>query len=73
MRFRRRLPNDTATLLLLSVFIIVILGLSDTVGDRASEHQVAISAIGAVCPLHGSGCGRTYASTSRPSRRWRQG
>jgi Ca2+:H+ antiporter len=51
MRFQRRLPNDTATLLILAVFIIVILGLSDTVGDRASEHQVAISAIGAVCLL----------------------
>jgi Ca2+:H+ antiporter len=51
MRFRRRLPNDTATLLLLAVFIIVMLGLSDTVGDRASGHQVTISAIGAVCLL----------------------
>jgi Ca2+:H+ antiporter len=51
MRFRRRLPNDTATLLMLAVFIIVILGLSDTVGDRASRHQVAISSIGAVCLL----------------------
>jgi Ca2+:H+ antiporter len=51
MRFRRRLPNDTATLLLLAVFIIVMLGLSDTVGDRASQHQVTISAIGAVCLL----------------------
>jgi Ca2+:H+ antiporter len=51
MRFHARLPNDTATLLLLAVFIIVLLGLSDSVGDRASEHQVAISAIGAVCLL----------------------
>jgi Ca2+:H+ antiporter len=51
MRFRSRLPNDTATLLLLAVFIIVLLGLSNQVGDRASEHQVAISAIGAVCLL----------------------
>jgi Ca2+:H+ antiporter len=51
MRFRARLPNDTATLLLLAVFIIVLLGLSDTVGDRASQHEVAISAIGAVCLL----------------------
>jgi Ca2+:H+ antiporter len=51
MRFRRRLPNDTATLLTLAVFIIVILGLSNTVGDRASRHQVAISSIGAVCLL----------------------
>src|ERR1044072_5206964 len=49
VRFRPRLPNDTATLFLLAVFIIVILGLSDTVGDRASHHEVAISAIGAVC------------------------
>jgi Ca2+:H+ antiporter len=45
------LPNDTATLLLLAVFIIVLLGLSDEVGDRASQHQVAISSIGAVCLL----------------------
>jgi len=51
MRFKLRLPNDTATLLLLAVFIIVVLGLSDTVGDKASQHQVAISAIGAVCLL----------------------
>ena len=51
MRFQTRLPNDTATLLLLAVFIIVLLGLSDEVGDRASQHQVAISSIGAVCLL----------------------
>jgi Ca2+:H+ antiporter len=51
MRFRKRLPNDTATLLLLAVFIIVLLGLSDTVGDRASTHSVAISAVGALCLL----------------------
>ena len=51
MRFRKRLPNDIATLLLLAVFIIVILGLSNTVGDRASRHQEAISVIGAVCLL----------------------
>jgi Ca2+:H+ antiporter len=51
MRFAARLPNDTATLLLLAVFIIVLLGLSNTVGDRASNHAVAISAVGAVCLL----------------------
>ena len=51
MRFHVRLPNDTATLLLLAVFIIVLLGLSNSVGDRASQHQVTISAIGAVCLL----------------------
>jgi Ca2+:H+ antiporter len=50
-RFKQRLPNDTATLLLLAVFIIVLLALSNNAGDRASEHQVAISAIGAVVLL----------------------
>ena len=51
MRFHRRLPNDTATLLMLSVSIIVLLGLSDSVGDRASAHQVTISALGALLLL----------------------
>jgi Ca2+:H+ antiporter len=51
MKFGRRLPNDTATLLLLAVFMISILGFSDRVGDRASEHQVAISVVGAVVLL----------------------
>jgi Ca2+:H+ antiporter len=51
MRFEKRLPNDTATLLLLSIFLIALLGLSDQVGDRASEHQVAISVVGAICLL----------------------
>lgn len=48
MRFKRRLPNDTATLLLLAVFIIALLGVSDRVGDRASHHELAISVVGAV-------------------------
>src|SRR3954453_12607472 len=51
MRFRRRLPNDTATLLLVTVFIIVIVGLSLASQDRASHHVKEISAIGAVCLL----------------------
>ncbi len=51
MRFHARLPNDTATLLLLAVFIIVLLALSDRVGDRASAHQIEISVVGAVCLL----------------------
>jgi Ca2+:H+ antiporter len=51
MRFGARLPNDTATLLLLAVFLISILGLSDQVGDAASHHQVEISVVGAVCLL----------------------
>ena len=51
MRFGRGLPNDTATLLLLTVFIIVLLGLSNQVGDRASQHQEAISIMGAIVLL----------------------
>src|SRR5215208_1381407 len=51
MRFRARLPQDTATLLLLAIAMIVLLGLSDQVGDRASTHQVAISVIGACVML----------------------
>ena len=51
MTFSKRLPNDTATLLMLAVFIITLLGLSESVGDRASSHQVEISVIGAFCLL----------------------
>jgi Ca2+:H+ antiporter len=51
MKFHRRLPNDTATLLLLAVFVIAVLGLSDRVGNNASKHLVTISVIGAVCLL----------------------
>jgi Ca2+:H+ antiporter len=51
MRFHRRLPNDTATLLLLATFIIVLLGISVSTQDRASSHRVAISAAGAVVLL----------------------
>ncbi len=51
MRFRQRLPNDTATLLLLSLFAIALLGISNSAGDRASRHQVAISVVGAICLL----------------------
>jgi Ca2+:H+ antiporter len=48
MRFERRLPQDTGTLLLLAVFIIVLLGLSVGSADPASGHRQAISNIGAV-------------------------
>jgi len=51
MRFSRRLPNDTATLMLLASFTIVLLGLSDRVGDPASRHDEAISVVGAICLL----------------------
>jgi Ca2+:H+ antiporter len=51
MRFHTRLPNDTATLLLLATFIIVLLGLSVSSGDRAAHHVTQISAAGAVVLL----------------------
>ncbi len=51
MRFHRKLPRDTATLLQVTVFIIVLLGLSLAAHDPASHHVKAISAVGAVCLL----------------------
>src|SRR4249920_3502558 len=51
MRFGRRLPNDTTTLLMLVVFMITILSASLSANDRASAHAVTISAIGAVLIL----------------------
>ena len=47
MRFNPRLPNDTATLLLVSSFIIVLIGLTRSSGDLASRHSETISIIGA--------------------------
>jgi Ca2+:H+ antiporter len=51
MRFSTRLPRDTATLLQVTVFIIVLLGLSLAAHDPASHHVKSISVVGAVCLL----------------------
>jgi Ca2+:H+ antiporter len=51
MRFSKRLPRDTATLLQVTVFIIVLLGLSLASHDPASRHVNAISVVGAICLL----------------------
>jgi Ca2+:H+ antiporter len=51
MRFRARLPQDTATLLLSASFVIVLVGLAVAVHDEASRHVVALSAVAAVCLL----------------------
>ena len=51
MRFGSRLPNDTATLLLISTLIIILVGLADSAHDPASHHVRAISIIGAVAIL----------------------
>ena len=51
MRFRHRLPQDTATLLLVSLFVIVIIGLSISSSDKASHHIEGLSNVGAICLL----------------------
>jgi Ca2+:H+ antiporter len=51
MRFSARLPNDTATLLLLANFIIVLIAVALSSHDPASRHVNEISAVGAICLL----------------------
>ena len=51
MRFGSRLPNDTATLLLIASLIIILIGLAESSHDPASHHVRAISVIGAVAIL----------------------
>jgi Ca2+:H+ antiporter len=51
MKFNPKLPNDTATLLLVATFIIVLVGLSDSAHDLASHHTRTISIVGAVAIL----------------------
>jgi Ca2+:H+ antiporter len=51
MRFRSRLPNDTATLLLVTSFIIVIVGLAHATHEPAAQHERAISTIAAIALL----------------------
>jgi Ca2+:H+ antiporter len=51
MRFSKRLPRDTATLLYVTVFIIVLLGLSLGAHDPASHHVKTISIVGAISLL----------------------
>jgi Ca2+:H+ antiporter len=51
MRFSTKLPNDTATLLLISTFIIILIALTHTGGDQARHHAKTISIVGAVAIL----------------------
>jgi Ca2+:H+ antiporter len=51
MRFRVRLPNDTATLLLVASFIIVVVGIAVQDGQKAAAHVSAFSAVAAVALL----------------------
>ncbi len=51
MRFSPRLPNDTATLLLVASFIIILVGLANSAHDAASHHVQTISILSAVAIL----------------------
>src|SRR3954453_19717238 len=51
MRFRVRLPQDTATLLLSASFVIVLVAMAVASHDEASRHVTALSAVAAVCLL----------------------
>jgi Ca2+:H+ antiporter len=71
MRFGSRLPNDTATLLLIASFIIVLVGLADSAHDPASHHVRTISIVGAVAILiaYGSWLAQYLRSGRAPARR----
>jgi Ca2+:H+ antiporter len=51
MRFRPRLPQDTATLMLSASFVIVLVALAVASHDEAARHVTALSAVGAGCLL----------------------
>src|SRR3954454_16086991 len=51
MRFRARLPQDTATLMLSASFVIVLVALVFASHDEASRHVDALSAVAAICLL----------------------
>src|SRR5215216_2123567 len=51
MRFRARLPQDTATLLLSASFVITLVALAVASHDEASRHVDTLSAVAAICLL----------------------
>ena len=51
MRFSARLPNDTATMLMIASFIILLVGLANSAHDSASHHIQTISIVSAVAIL----------------------
>jgi Ca2+:H+ antiporter len=67
MRFGKRLPNDTATLLLIASFIILLVGIATNSHDQAAHHVKAISIISAVAILLVYGFWvRQYLTTEHP-------
>jgi Ca2+:H+ antiporter len=68
MRFNPRLPNDTATLLLIASFIILLVALANGANDSASHHIKTISIVGAVAILVAYGVWvHQYLTTQPPS------
>jgi Ca2+:H+ antiporter len=51
MRFRTRLPQDAATLGLVTIFVITVVGLAIESSTEASHHVEGLSVVGAVCLL----------------------
>jgi Ca2+:H+ antiporter len=51
MRFRTRLPRDAATLGLVTIFVIVVVGLAIESSSEASHHIQGLSVVGASCLL----------------------
>jgi Ca2+:H+ antiporter len=51
MRFRTRLPRDAATLGLVTIFVITVVGLAIESSTQASHHIQGLSVVGAVCLL----------------------
>ena len=51
MRFSKRLPNDTATLLLIASFIILLVGIAANSHGGAAHHIKAISVVSAIAIL----------------------
>ena len=51
MRFRTRLPRDAATLGLVTIFVITVVGLAIESSTQASHHIQGLSIVGAVCLL----------------------
>src|SRR5262249_41990591 len=68
MRFRVRLPQDTATLLLVALFVIVIIGLSIASSNKASHHIEGLSTVGAISLLvvYGAWLWRYLGSDPQP-------
>src|SRR4051794_285162 len=51
MRFRVRLPQDTATLLLSACFVIALVALAVASHDEAAKHVDTLSVVAAICLL----------------------